>query len=64
MLMAETPYHDRLMDLLTPEDAAWITEDERINGDIEQVRYSFDIKLSDDAIQRVLNDIYAKCEMA
>ena len=63
MILAKTPYHNQLMDQLTPEDKNWVLEEGRISRDIDQVRSSFWIESSDFEIQKALNEIYAKCNL-
>lgn len=63
MIFSESPYHNQLIDLLTPEDKDWLMDEGRISRDIDQVRSSLWIESSDVEIEITLNDIYAKCNL-
>lgn len=61
MIFAETPYRNQLIDLLAPEDKDWIMDEGRVSVDVSQTRYYLCLKSSDDEIQKVLDEIFAKC---
>ena len=63
MILAETPYHNQLMELLSPEDQNWILDDGRISRDIDQVRSDFYLKLPDAEMEKLLSEIYTRCNL-
>ena len=63
VILAETPYHNQLMELLTPEDKNWVLKNGRISRDIDQVRSDFWLKLPDAELEKLLNEIYTRCNI-
>ena len=63
MILAETPYHNQLMELLSPEDQNWILDNGRISRDIDQVRSDFWLQLPDAELEKFLNEIYTRCNL-
>ena len=63
MILAETPYHNQLMELLSPEDQNWILDKGRISRDIDQVRSDFYLKLPDAEMEKLLSEIYTRCNI-
>ena len=63
MILAETPYHNQLMELLSPEDQNWILDNGRISRDIDQVRSDFWLQLPDAELEKFLNEICTKCNL-
>ena len=63
VILAETPYHNQLMELLTAEDKNWVLKNGRISRDIDQVRSDFWLKLPDAELEKLLNEIYTRCDI-
>ena len=63
VILAETPYHNQLMELLTPEDKNWVLKNGRISRDIDQVREDFWLQLPDAELEKLLNEIYTRCNI-
>ena len=63
MILAETPYHNQLMELLTPEDKNWVLKNGRISRDIDQVHSAFLLQLPDAELEKFLNEICTKCNI-
>ena len=63
VILAETPYHNQLMELLTAEDKNWVLKNGRISRDIDQVRSDFWLKLPDAELEKLLNEIYTRCNI-
>ena len=63
MILAETPYHNQFMELLTPEDKNWVLKNGWISRDIDQVRSGFWLKLPDAELEKLLNEIYTRCNI-
>ena len=63
VILAETPYHNQLMELLTAEDKNWVLKNGRISRDIDQVREDFWLQLPDAELEKLLNEIYTKCNI-
>lgn len=63
VILAETPYHNQLMELLTAEDKNWVLKDGRISRDIDQVRSDFWLQLPDAELEKLLNEIYTRCNI-
>ena len=63
MILAETPYHNQLMELLSPEDQNWILDKGRISRDIDQVRSDFYLELPDAEMEKLLSEIYTRCNI-
>ena len=64
VILAETPYHNQLMELLTPEDKNWVLKNGRISRDIDQVRSDFwMVELPDAELEKLLNEIYTRCNI-
>ena len=63
VILAETPYHNRLMELLTPEDKNWVLKDGGISRDIDQVRSDFWLQLPDLELEKLLDEIYTRCNI-
>ena len=63
MILAETPYHNQLMELLSPEDQNWILDNGRISRDIDQVRSDFWLQLPDLELEKLLDEIYTRCNL-
>ena len=63
MILAETPYHNQLMELLTPEDKNWVLKDGWISRDIDQVRSDFWLQLPDLELEKLLDEIYTRCNL-
>ena len=63
VILAETPYHNQLMEQLTPEDKNWVLNNGRISRDIDQVREDFWLKLPDAELEKLLNEIYTRCNI-
>ena len=63
MILAETPYHNQLMELLTPEDKNWVLKEGRISRDIDQVHSSFLLQLPDAELEKFLNEICTRCNI-
>ena len=63
MILAETPYHNQLMELLSPEDQNWILDKGRISRDIDQVRSDFYLELPDAEMEKLLSEIYTRCNL-
>ena len=62
-ILAETPYHNQLMELLTPEDKNWVLKDGRISRDLDQVRLYLWLQLPDAELEKRLNEIYTRCNL-
>ena len=56
VILAETPYHNQLMELLTPEDKNWVLKDGGISRDIDQVRSDFWLQLPDPELEKLINE--------
>lgn len=63
VILAETPYHNQLMELLTAEDKNWVLKNGRISRDIDQVREDFWLQLPDADLEKLLNEIYTRCNI-
>ena len=63
VILAETPYHNQLMELLTPEDKNWVLKNGGISRDIDQVRSDFWLQLPDAELEKFLNEIYTRCNL-
>ena len=63
VILAETPYHNQLMELLTAEDKNWVLKNGRISRDIDQVRSDFRLQLPDAELEKLLNEIYTRCNI-
>ena len=63
MILAETPYHNQLMEQLTPEDKNWVLKNGRISRDIDQVREDFWLQLPDAELEKFLNEICTRCNI-
>ena len=63
VLFEETPHQKQIVDLLTPEDKNWILKNGWISRDIDQVRSDFWLKLPDAELEKLLNEIYTKCNI-
>ena len=64
MILAETPYHNQLMELLTPEDKNWVLKDGGISRNIDLVRSDFwMVELPDAELEKLLNEIYTRCNI-
>ena len=64
VILAETPYHNQLMELLTAEDKNWVLKNGRISRDIDQVRSDFwMVELPDAELEKLLNEIYTRCNI-
>lgn len=63
VILAETPYHNQLMELLTAEDKNWVLKNGRISRDIDQVREDFWLQLPDAELEKLLNEIYTRCNI-
>ena len=64
VILAETPYHNQLMEQLTPEDKNWVLKNGRISRDIDQVREDFYwLQLPDAELEKLLNEIYTRCNI-
>ena len=63
VILAETPYHNQLMELLTPEDKNWVLKDGGISRDIDLVRSDFWLQLPDAELEKLLNEIYTRCNI-
>ena len=63
VILAETPYHNQLMELLTAEDRNWILKNGSISRDIDQVRSDFWLQLPDAELEKLLNEIYTRCNI-
>ena len=63
MILAETPYHNQLMELLTAEDKNWVLKNGRISRDIDQVRSDFWLQLPDPELEKLINEIYTRCNI-
>ena len=63
VILAETPYHNQLMELLTAEDKNWVLKNGRISRDIDQVRSDFWLQLPDAELEKLLNEIYTRCDI-
>ena len=63
VILAETPYHNQLMELLTAEDKNWVLKNGRISRDIDQVRSDFWLQLPDAELEKFLNEIYTRCNL-
>ena len=63
VILAETPYHNQLMEQLTPEDKNWVLKNGRISRDIDQVREDFWLQLPDAELEKLLNEIYTRCNI-
>ena len=63
MILAETPYHNQLMELLTPEDKNWVLKNGGISRDIDQVRSDFWLQLPDPELEKLINEIYTRCNI-
>jgi hypothetical protein len=63
VILAETPYHNQLMELLTAEDKNWVLNNGRISRDIDQVREDFWLQLPDAELEKLLNEIYTRCNI-
>ena len=63
VILAETPYHNQLMELLTAEDKNWVLKNGRISRDIDQVREDFWLQLPDAELEKLLNEIYTMCNI-
>ena len=63
VILAETPYHNQLMELLTAEDKNWVLKNGRISRDIDEVREDFWLQLPDAELEKLLNEIYTRCNI-
>ena len=63
VILEETPYHNQLMELLTAEDKNWVLKNGRISRDIDQVREDFWLQLPDAELEKLLNEIYTRCNI-
>ena len=63
MILEETPYHNQLMELLTPEDKNWVLKNGGISRDIDQVRSDFWLQLPDPELEKLINEIYTRCNI-
>ena len=63
VILAETPYHNQLMELLTAEDKNWVLKNGSISRDIDQVRSDFWLQLPDAELEKLLNEIYTRCNI-
>ena len=63
VILAETPYHNQLMELLTAEDKNWVLKNGSISRDIDQVRSDFWLLLPDAELEKLLNEIYTRCDI-
>ena len=63
VILAETPYHNQLMELLTAEDKNWVLKNGRISRDIDQVRSDFWLQLPDAELEKLLNEINTRCNI-
>ena len=63
VILAETPYHNQLMELLTAEDKNWVLKNGSISRDIDQVRSDFWLQLPDEELEKLLNEIYTRCNI-
>ena len=63
MILAETPYHNQLMELLTAEDKNWVLKNGSISRDIDQVRSDFWLQLPDAEMEKLLSEIYTRCNI-
>jgi hypothetical protein len=63
VILAETPYHNQLMELLTAEDKNWVLKNGSISRDIDQVRSDFRLQLPDAELEKLLNEIYTRCNI-
>ena len=63
VILAETPYHNQLMELLAAEDKNWVLKNGRISRDIDQVRSDFWLQLPDAELEKLLNEIYTRCDI-
>ena len=64
VILAETPYHNQLMELLTPEDKNWVLKDGGISRNIDLVRSDFwMVELPDAELEKLLNEIYTRCNI-
>ena len=63
VILAETPYHNQLMELLTAEDKNWVLKNGSISRDIDQVRSDFWLQLPDAELEKLLNEIYTRCDI-
>ena len=63
VILAETPYHNQLMERLTPEDKNWVLKNGRISRDIDQVRSDFWLQLPDAEMEKLLSEIYTRCHL-
>lgn len=63
VILAETPYHNQLMELLTAEDRNWVLKNGSISRDIDQVRSDFWLQLPDAELEKLLNEIYTRCNI-
>ena len=63
VILAEIPYHNQLMELLTAEDKNWVLKNGRISRDIDQVREDFWLQLPDAELEKLLNEIYTRCNI-
>lgn len=63
VILADTPYHNQLMELLTAEDKNWVLKNGSISRDIDQVRSDFWLQLPDAELEKLLNEIYTRCNI-
>ena len=64
VILAETPYHNQLMELLTAEDKNWVLKNGRISRNIDLVRSDFwMVELPDAELEKLLNEIYTRCNI-
>ena len=63
VILEETPYHNQLMELLTPEDKNWVLKNGGISRDIDQVRSDFWLQLPDPELEKLINEIYTRCNI-
>ena len=63
VILEETPYHNQLMELLTPEDKNWVLKNGGISRDIDQVRSDFWLQLPDAELEKLINEIYTRCNI-
>ena len=63
VILEETPYHNQLMELLTPEDKNWVLKNGGISRDIDQVRSDFWLQLPDSELEKLINEIYTRCNI-
>lgn len=63
VILEETPYHNQLIELLTPDDKNWVLKNGGISRDIDQVRSDFWLQLPDPELEKLINEIYTRCNI-